>query len=148
LRLEKDLGRIQAAAFRKYRSGRQSFVAPVDSSWSRRRYRRKRRIGGMMVWKRVASVGDIHAGKGLQVDVDDKTIALFLLNGSVFAIEGICPHSEAYLAEGFIDGDKVECPLHQALFHIPTGKCVEGPSDRDLCSFPVKIEADQVLVEL
>jgi 3-phenylpropionate/trans-cinnamate dioxygenase ferredoxin component len=101
-----------------------------------------------MAWQRVASVADVKADAGLDVKVGDKSLALFRVGENVYAVEGICPHAEALLAEGFIDGDNIECPLHQALFHIPSGKCLGGPSDRDLVIFPVKIEGNDVLIDV
>jgi NAD(P)H-dependent nitrite reductase small subunit len=101
-----------------------------------------------MGWQRVASANDLKADQGLQVQVGDKTLALFRVGDKVYALEGICPHAEAYLAEGFIDGDKIECPLHQAQFEIPSGKCLGPPADRDLATFPAKVEGSDVLVDV
>lgn len=101
-----------------------------------------------MGWQRAASARDVKAENGLHVEIGDKTIALFRIDDKVCALEGICPHAEAYLAEGFIDGDKIECPLHQAQFEILTGKCLGPPADRDLLTFPTKVEGDDVFVDL
>jgi 3-phenylpropionate/trans-cinnamate dioxygenase ferredoxin subunit len=101
-----------------------------------------------MAWQRVASVADVAADKGLQVKVGHTDVAIFRVGETLYAVEAICPHAEAYLAEGFIDGDKVECPLHQAQFEIPTGKCLGPPADRDLATYPVKVEGSDVLVDV
>jgi 3-phenylpropionate/trans-cinnamate dioxygenase ferredoxin subunit len=84
----------------------------------------------------------------LTTKVGDTAVALFRVGDQVYAVEAICPHAEAELAEGFIDQDKVECPLHQAQFHIPTGKCLGPPADRDLVTFPAKIEGNDILVDI
>jgi 3-phenylpropionate/trans-cinnamate dioxygenase ferredoxin subunit len=101
-----------------------------------------------MPWQRAASAADIKADKGLAVKVGDKSFALYRIGDKVYALEGICPHADALLSDGFIDGDKVECPLHQAQFHIPTGKCLGPPADRDLATFQVKIEGNDVLIDV
>ena len=101
-----------------------------------------------MAWQRVASVAEVPADKGLQVKVGQADVALFRIGESVYAIEAICPHAEAYLADGFIEEDRIECPLHQAQFHIPTGRCLAPPADRDLATYPVKVEGDDVLVDV
>jgi NAD(P)H-dependent nitrite reductase small subunit len=101
-----------------------------------------------MAWQRVASLAEIAADKGLQVKVGKADVAIFRVGETVYAVEAICPHAEAYLAEGFIDGDKIECPLHQAQFEIPTGKCLGPPADRDLATYPVKVEGNDVLVDI
>ena len=101
-----------------------------------------------MAWQRVASLAEVAADKGLQVKVGGVDVALFRVGETLYAIEAICPHAEAYLAEGFIDGDRIECPLHQAQFEIPTGKCLGPPADRDLATYPVKVEGNDVLVDI
>jgi 3-phenylpropionate/trans-cinnamate dioxygenase ferredoxin subunit len=101
-----------------------------------------------MAWQRAASVTEVAADKGLQVKVGKMDVAIFRVGETLYAMEAICPHADAYLAEGFIDGDRIECPLHQAQFHIPTGKCLGPPADRDLTTYPVKIEGNDVLVDI
>jgi 3-phenylpropionate/trans-cinnamate dioxygenase ferredoxin subunit len=101
-----------------------------------------------MAWQRVASLADVAADKGLQVKVGSTEVAIFRVGETLYALEAICPHAEAWLAEGFVDGDRVECPLHQAQFEIPTGKCLGPPADRDLATYPVKVEGNDVLVDV
>jgi 3-phenylpropionate/trans-cinnamate dioxygenase ferredoxin subunit len=101
-----------------------------------------------MAWQRAASVAEIKEDQGLHVNIGGKEIALFRIGDTVYALEGICPHAEAFLSEGFIDGDTIECPLHQAQFHIPSGKCLAPPADRDLATFPAKIEGNDILVDV
>ena len=101
-----------------------------------------------MAWQHAASIADVKEDQGFQVKIGEKELALFRVGDKVYALEGICPHAEALLAEGFIDGDKIECPLHQAQFHIPSGKCLGPPADRDLESFPAKIEGNEILVDV
>ena len=101
-----------------------------------------------MAWQRAASVADMEPDKGLPVTIGAKQLAIYRVGENFYALEGVCPHAEALLSDGFIDGDKVECPLHQALFHIPTGKCLGPPADRDLATFPVKVEGNDILIDL
>lgn len=42
-------------------------------------------------------------------------------------MEDICPHANALLSQGFMDGETIECPLHGALFDIRTGQCLREP---------------------
>ena len=85
-----------------------------------------------MDWRKVATLDDLPEGGTLSVDVDGTTICLYNLAGRVYATQDSCTHEEASLAEGFIDGDCIECPLHQAVFHIPTG-AVRGHCSSDKC---------------
>lgn len=101
-----------------------------------------------MTWVRVAPSSEIAPDKGFSVNVGDNALAVYRIGRELFAVEDICPHAGGLLSEGFLDGDKIECPLHQALFHIPTGKCMASPADRDLTTFAVKIEGDSVFVDV
>lgn len=101
-----------------------------------------------MAWQRVASVQDVQPGRPVALNIGDKAIALYRLDNHLYALEDVCPHAYALLSSGFVEGDEVECPLHQAVFHIPTGKCLAQPADRDLATYPVKLEGNDIFVDL
>ena len=73
-------------------------------------------------------------------------VCLYSLAGRIYATHDTCTHEEASLADGFIEGDCIECPLHQALFHIPTGEVRSAPATRPLRVYPVKLVEGHVHV--
>jgi nitrite reductase/ring-hydroxylating ferredoxin subunit len=97
-------------------------------------------------WHRVASRSKLTPANPLAVEVGDKLIGLYLLDGTVHAIGNLCTHEFALLTEGFIEGDAIECPLHQARFSIKTGKVLSEPADTDVPSYPVKVDGDDIYV--
>ena len=99
-------------------------------------------------WIRVASAADVPQGGTLQVDVAGEPVCLYNLDGAFYATQDTCTHEEASLADGFIDGDCIECPLHQALFHIPTGEVRSAPATRPLRVYPVKRDGADILVRI
>jgi len=99
-------------------------------------------------WHMVAKAADVPAGGVLQVSVGNALIAVYNLDGTFYATSDICTHQEANLSEGFINGDTIECPLHQALFHIPTGKVLREPAVVDLATYPVKQESGLIYIQL
>lgn len=99
-------------------------------------------------WHPVGAAADITEDQPLAVLLEDKQVGVFRLGDRLYALEDICPHAYALLSSGFIDGETIECPLHQACFHIPTGKCTSPPAERDLATYPVKIEGDRVFVQV
>ena len=101
-----------------------------------------------MTWQRVGSVADVQVDVPLAVTVGEKQLAVYRIGDDFYALDDVCPHAFALLSSGFVEGDKVECPLHQTLFHIPTGKCLGPPADTDLGAFPVKVEGPDILVDL
>lgn len=65
----------------------------------------------------------------------------------LFALDGICPHAGAILADGLIDEDLIICPLHAFAFEVKTGRCVDDES----CSvrrYPIRECAGAVEVGL
>ena len=82
------------------------------------------------------------------MDVGDLEIALCSVGDTIYAFNNICTHEYACMSDGFIDGDIIECPLHQARFHIPTGKVVSPPADIDLEIYRVKVIKTQVYVQI
>jgi nitrite reductase/ring-hydroxylating ferredoxin subunit len=44
------------------------------------------------------------------------------------------------------DGDRILCSSHFAWFDLRTGKVLSGATEKDLAQYPVRIEADDVLV--
>ena len=99
-------------------------------------------------WYKVANDADITEDQPASVKVGRDQIGVFRVDGALYAIEDICPHAFALLSQGFVEGEEVECPLHEALFHIPTGKCLREPADRDLATYEVKVEDGTVYVRV
>src|SRR6476619_769251 len=97
-------------------------------------------------WHKVAAAADVPAGGALQVRVGGELIALYNLEGRFYATADICTHRYALLSDGFIEGDTIECPLHQALFHIPTGKALSEPAYVDLRTYPVQVKDGAIYV--
>lgn len=102
----------------------------------------------MATWHDVAAAADVSDDMPVSVKVGEREIGIFALNGKYYALEDVCPHAYALLSQGFVDGDEVECPLHGAKFHIPSGKCTKEPGGRDLACFAVKREGDRLFVQV
>ncbi len=94
----------------------------------------------------VAKTDDLGEDEAMQVSVGRKEIALYNLGGEIFATDDICTHAYASLADGYVEGGQIECPLHGACFEIKTGKSMTPPANKDLATYPVKIDGDTILV--
>lgn len=101
-----------------------------------------------MPWVQVASSGDVRESGALGVDVEGTPVALFRVDGAVYATHNICTHQFAFLSDGYVEDGCVECPLHQALFDIRTGKAKTAPASADLRTFAAKEEGGAVYVDL
>jgi naphthalene 1,2-dioxygenase ferredoxin component len=99
-------------------------------------------------WVRAASRGDLPEGEVIGVEIAGRSIALYDVDGSVFATDNICTHAYARLSDGWLDGDLIECPLHAARFDVRTGRVLDPPATEDLKTYPVRIVDDEIEVKL
>jgi MocE subfamily Rieske [2Fe-2S] domain protein len=94
----------------------------------------------------VAKTSDLDEGEAMQVVVGGREIAIYHLGGQFYATDDICTHAYASLADGYVEGDRIECPLHGGCFEIKTGKAVTAPCTEDLKTYPVKVDGGSIQV--
>lgn len=92
-----------------------------------------------MSWYASIAVEELYTKGIAAIDVDGLRLALFCLEGKIFATSNICTHAFAILTDGQIENGCIECPLHQGLFDIRTGKAQGAPVSKDLATYEVKI---------
>jgi naphthalene 1,2-dioxygenase ferredoxin component len=80
--------------------------------------------------------------------VGGKDIAFYEVEGTVFATDNTCTHGAARLSDGFLEGNEIECPLHQGRFDVCTGKAMCAPLTDDIKTYQVKIENKRVMLRL
>ena len=97
-------------------------------------------------WLCVAALAELADGAPLAVKLGHTPIALYRLDGHIYALDDVCPHEFALLSQGFVEGGVIECPLHQARFEIATGRCLSGPTTVDLRTYAVRVDAGEVFV--
>jgi 3-phenylpropionate/trans-cinnamate dioxygenase ferredoxin component len=103
---------------------------------------------GDMAWIEVAGRAEVPAGGMLEVEAGGRALLLYDLSGTVFATSAICPHHAAFLSQGHVSGESIECPRHMGRFHIPSGRQERGPACPDLRTYKVRVEDARVLVEI
>ena len=95
----------------------------------------------------LGALSEIPVGEGRAYAVAGRQVAVFRLrDGSVRALDAVCPHRGGPLADGQTDADVVVCPLHAHVFDLSTGACRSGQSD--VASYAVSVEDGQVVVVL
>ncbi len=102
----------------------------------------------MAEWIKVATVDELPPGERIVVDVDYEWVAIFNVNGTLYAINDTCSHAEASLAEGDLDGHEIACPLHGARFDIRTGDVLSSPAAVGVDTYEVKIEGGDIYIRL
>jgi naphthalene 1,2-dioxygenase system ferredoxin subunit len=99
-------------------------------------------------WIDVTATEDIPEDDIIGIDISGKSIALYRVEGEVFATDNLCTHGNARLCDGFLEGHEIECPLHQGKFDIRNGEAMCAPLTEDVKTYPIKIEGDRVFVAI
>lgn len=73
-------------------------------------------------WVRVAATDACPPGSALECVAEDRVIALFNVDGTYHALEGLCPHQGGPLGKGQLCGHVVTCPWHRWQFDVRTGR--------------------------
>jgi len=99
-------------------------------------------------WIRAAGREEFAGTQLLGRRVGGHRLALFALADGYYATQDGCPHLGALLSYGCVVDGYVECPMHHALFDIRTGASDGSVTDRNVRTFPVKVEGDDIYVDL
>jgi nitrite reductase/ring-hydroxylating ferredoxin subunit len=95
----------------------------------------------------VAKVTDLAPGQFKCFRLKKRSLILYNLNGEFFCSQSKCLHQGADLSVGFLEGDKIVCPLHMWKYSIKTGRCSFDGTTK-LKTFPVRINGSQVQVDI
>lgn len=99
-------------------------------------------------WVKAANRGDLGDGDVLGIVLAGREIAIYDLDGEVFATDDICTHAYARLSDGFLDKGEIECPLHAGRFDVKTGKATAPPCTDDLKTYPVRLIGAEIHIKL
>ena len=96
----------------------------------------------------VCKLSEINDGGLREVQVGSTPVLLARVEGNCYALAAHCTHYGAPLAEGYLSGDRIVCPWHHACFNARTGGLEEPPALDSLASYPIRIEGDDIFVDL
>ena len=101
----------------------------------------------MAEFVKVANLSDLGPGSSMTVEANGKAVALFNVDGTVYALDNTCLHRGGPLGEGFLEGDVVACPWHMWEYNVRTGEKLGDPSLK-VATYPVEVEGNDVRVQL
>ena len=78
-------------------------------------------------WVICGNIAEIAEGRGLSVEIQGIRLAVFYVDGQIDVLDGRCPHANAPLGRGWLEGSLVVCPLHRWKFDVRTGQCRTNP---------------------
>jgi nitrite reductase (NADH) small subunit len=99
-------------------------------------------------WRRVTPTESIPPLEGRSVQIGEREVAIFNLNGRFVAIENRCPHKGGPLCDGIVSGTTVVCPLHGWRFDLETGSAVRASLPACVTTFPTCVEDGIILVDV
>ena len=77
-----------------------------------------------------------------------RPVAVFRSEGALYAVDDACTHGQASLAEGWLEGSEIECPVHQGRFCLKTGRPLCFPVTEAIRTYSVSEQDGQVYVEV
>ncbi len=98
-------------------------------------------------YSKICREEEIKEKEGQKFFVNNEEIAVFKVNGEIFALSNICPHQHsALIYDGFIEHGCVVCPAHGWMFDLKTGKLPSGGKGLD--SYPVLTAGGNIYVKV
>jgi 3-phenylpropionate/trans-cinnamate dioxygenase ferredoxin subunit len=101
-----------------------------------------------MGFERVCAVDEVPTDQALGVTVGDLDVAIAQDCGEYFAIQNECSHAAVALSEGDVADCQIECWLHGSRFDLRTGKPTGLPATEPVAVYPVRVEGDDLLVDV
>jgi 3-phenylpropionate/trans-cinnamate dioxygenase ferredoxin component len=98
--------------------------------------------------KPVAKREQIPPGTAKKVVVEGVEVLLCNCEGEIYAVEDVCTHDGGPLDQGQLMGCKIMCPRHGAIFDVTTGAALTMPAIIPLPTYAVRLEGDDVYVDV
>jgi 3-phenylpropionate/trans-cinnamate dioxygenase ferredoxin subunit len=97
---------------------------------------------------RVCKVSDVPDPGKHVVEVGERYVVLFHVDGRFYALDDVCTHDGGPLGEGFLEGFTIACPRHGAKFDIRDGRVLCMPATSGTPAHEVRVEGDEVFVRI
>jgi len=104
-----------------------------------------------MPFVRLAYLAELEVDRGHRVELSDDgevAVALVRTGDGVYATEDRCSHEDYPLSEGWVEDHTLECALHGSRFDLKSGEPDSPPAVRPVRVFPVRLDGEDVLVDL
>lgn len=102
----------------------------------------------MAEFVKAAKTDEIAPGQSKMLEVNGKKIAIFNVAGSFHAVDDTCSHRGGSLSQGMVEGEKVTCPWHGAVFDVRSGEVLGPPAPKGVARYNVRVDGVQIEVEI
>ena len=98
-------------------------------------------------FEKVCKLSDLRDKEGKRFWVDDVDVAIFKVDGEVYAFSNVCPHQHTpVMYNGFIEEGCIVCPNHGWMFDLKSGSL--KATHKGLDKYETKIDGDDILVKV
>ena len=101
-----------------------------------------------MSYVNVGKLEDFIDGKGAEVLVGTRRIAIYRIGDRVRAVKNICPHEGDLLHRSPPRDGSAVCVGHGWRFDLETGKCVKGDTETRVAVYPARVIDGEVQIDL
>jgi len=111
-----------------------------------------------MAVEKVCKTTDVPKTEMRGFTVKGRQVLVANVDGTFYAVEALCPHMSGYLPSGKLEKSEVVCPVHRARYDVTTGRLVKnvdtlvkmatGHGGKDLRTYGVKVESDDILIDM
>lgn len=101
-----------------------------------------------MTWVKLATLEQVKLGSFLAAEHEGEPIALYNVRGKIYATRNECSHDGGSLTGGWMEGGCVVCPRHGAKFDVTNGRAMALPAIGGIETYPVKVQDNDIYVEL
>jgi nitrite reductase/ring-hydroxylating ferredoxin subunit len=96
----------------------------------------------------LASNGTVPQPGLTKLDAGGYEIAVANVEGTFYALSDVCTHRGCSLSEGELDGTTLECICHGSRFDVSTGDVLQGPAERSVQVYAVRVQGDALVVDV
>lgn len=103
---------------------------------------------------KVAKLSEMPPGTMMGIEIEGNRFLLANVEGSMFAMDGLCSHMAGRLWEGTLEGAVVKCPRHGSKFDVRTGEVVSNPKipligkAKPMKTYRTVVDGDDVFIEI
>ena len=94
----------------------------------------------------VCALSELPAGEAHRLDLRPPITVFHTEDGEIYAIDDTCTHQDASLADGWLEGCEVECPLHASRFDLRPGRVAAPPARLPVRTHEVHVIDDTIYV--
>ena len=92
----------------------------------------------------ICAVADVPENDVIGASANGHPLAVYNVDGDIYATDDLCSHGNARLSEGFLDGKLIECPLHAGCFDVTNGAPCTPPVEHPVRAYTLILEGGNI----